>query len=206
MSPQYTTIYLVRHGESVWNIKQLVQGHLQDTENTLTLKGEEQAKELASHLKNIQFNAVYSSDLFRAKKTADIIGMEKKLIVKTSEALREKAHGKYEGMPGEEYKELFTKWAESSDEERLNYKVTEDGETPNQAMQRFMLFLRELSLAYTNETVLVVTHGGIMRDFLIKMGLRTYDNLHGFHNTGYIKLRSDGVDFFIDEIVGDKQE
>lgn len=202
MKPSLTTIYLVRHGESVWNVKGLLQGQQQFNDNALTEKGEAQAKNINDALKHINFKAIFSSDLLRAKRTAEIIGLERDLIVKTTDALREKAHGEYEGTNSADYLKLFTKWAEKSDKERMDYKITDKGESPREAMTRLIIFLKEISLAYKGKTVLVITHGGMMKDFLIKLGLKTYDDFRGFKNTGYIKLRSDGLEFFIDELIG----
>lgn len=198
----YATIYLVRHGESVWNTKGIVQGQLNNLENTLTVNGELQAKEIAGVLKGVDFKAIYSSDLLRAHRTAEIIALETKLDVKTEEALREKSHGEYEGTESQAYLQLFTKWASLSDHERLHYKVTDNGETPAEAMKRFTVFLKEIALAHVGHTILVVTHGGMMKDFLISQQFTTYDDFPGFKNTGFIKLRCNGVQFLIDELQG----
>lgn len=199
-----TTLYLVRHGESVWNTKGLLQGQKHTPENVLTKKGEAQAAKLRKTLKGIRFDAAYSSDLLRAHKTAEIVSAEHNLIVQTTQALREKSHGEHEGTSSAEYTKLFTQWAEMTDKERLRYKITDNGESPEEAMTRFILFLKEISIAQTGRTILIVTHGGVMRDFLVKLGTYSYDTLKGFANTGYIKLRCDGVEFFVDEIVGAK--
>jgi broad specificity phosphatase PhoE len=198
----YTTIYIVRHGESIWNTKSIVQGQLNNLENTLTTNGELQSREIAIALKDIYFQAIYSSDLLRAHQTAEIIALEHELEVNTNEALREKSHGEYEGTENQAYLQLFTMWASLTDHERLHYKVTESGETPAEAMKRFTLFLKEIALAHSGNAILVVTHGGIMKDFLISQRLKSYDGFAGFKNTGFIKLRCDGEKFLIDDLQG----
>ncbi len=67
-----------------------------------------------------------------------------------------------------------------------------------------ILKLREISVAYPNKTVLVVSHGGPIRMFLAKTGYLSKKDLPGgsFKNAGYIKVLSDGVDFFIEEVKG----
>lgn len=90
MSKNYCTFYIVRHGETEWNVKGLVQGH---TDIPLTKKGKRQARQLAKKLSRINFNAVFSSDLLRAKQTAQLIALEKKIAVKTTQALREETDG-----------------------------------------------------------------------------------------------------------------
>ncbi len=202
---KYTTFYLVRHGQSVWNVKELVQGHNQSEENTLTEQGIGQAKNISQTLKDIHFDAIFSSDLLRAKRTAEIIALERKLAVETTRQLREQRHGQHEGMPSKDFLDLFTEWETLNNEQRMDYKVSDSAESPNEAITRFILFLRELALACAGKTVLLVTHGSMMRNFLIKMGKETYDSIRGFENTGYIVVRSDGVDFFVDEVVGAKR-
>jgi broad specificity phosphatase PhoE len=66
----YSTIYLTRHGETEWNEKKIIQGH---SDIPLNKKGIKQANLLGMELKNIHFDAVFSSDLVRAKKSAEIM-------------------------------------------------------------------------------------------------------------------------------------
>jgi broad specificity phosphatase PhoE len=94
MKNNFCTIYLVRHGRTDWNEKGLIQGH---TNIALNQEGKIQAENLARELKHIKFDKVFSSDLARAKQTAEIIALEHKLSVETSKALRERNFGKYEG-------------------------------------------------------------------------------------------------------------
>jgi alpha-ribazole phosphatase len=61
----YCIIYLVRHGETEWNVKKITQGQ---SESYLTEKGVEQAKETAEKLKDVKFDAIFSSDLNRTYK------------------------------------------------------------------------------------------------------------------------------------------
>ena len=72
-------------------------------------------------------------------------------------------------------------------------------------MNRFIPFLREVALAYPKKNVLIVTHGSIIRTFLIRMGFFK-DELDSFNsiikNTSYVKVLSAGVDFFIKEVSG----
>ena len=88
------TIYIIRHGETEWNVKKIMQGQ---KNSLLTTKGIQQAKQAAKQLKQIKFAAIFSSDLLRAKRTAQIIALEHKLIVKTRKILRERYYGKFEG-------------------------------------------------------------------------------------------------------------
>ncbi|MFA6533114.1 MAG: histidine phosphatase family protein [Patescibacteria group bacterium] len=196
----YCTLYIVRHGETDWNIKKIIQGHV---DIPLNKKGEAQAKELAKKLRNVKFDAVFSSDLIRAKRTAEIIMLEKKLVVQTTKALKERYFGKYQGRS----------FAVSNEMTKLinNLKmVTGPGakevESDENIILRLTTFLREIAVAYSNKTVLIVSHGGPMRTLLIHLGFANYDNFTEgqINNLAYIKLKSDGTDFFIEETEGIK--
>ena len=199
MKSQLTTIYLVRHGETDWNIKNILQGH---TDTQLNANGIKQSESLAKKLKNISFDMVFSSDLVRAKRTAEIIALDRKLAIETRKSLRERTFGKYEGMPRPEFKKLFTTWERLSEKEKHRFKLYEDIESEEEAAIRLVTFLREVAVGYSGKKILVVTHGGLMKVLLIHLGYATYGNVVLVKNNGYIKLTSDGVDFFIKEVVG----
>src|SRR3989344_5835107 len=91
-----TTFYIVRHGQTEWNTKGLLQGH---GDSPLTYLGVKQAEQIRDELKSIHFDAIFSSDLLRAKRTAEIVALERKIAVKTTQALRERDFGHFEGKP-----------------------------------------------------------------------------------------------------------
>ena len=80
------TIYLVRHGQTEWNIKGKTQGH---GNSNLTEKGKTQAMELAEAMVKYPIDYIYSSDLGRAIETAEIIGDKFNLDIIKTPALRE---------------------------------------------------------------------------------------------------------------------
>lgn len=204
------TIYIVRHGETDWNAKNLVQGH---TNIPLNKKGINQAKQLAKTLRNIRFAAVFSSDLLRAKRTAEIIALEKKLAITTTKILRERCYGQLEGMyvPDDFHfwqKVLakgisaLTKKEKKEYLKNLKHKKGLNLETDEELMKRFIPFLREIAVAYQGKNVLIVTHGSILRIFLVRVGY--YKDIkesleYRIKNTGYVVIESDGVDFFVKE-------
>lgn len=202
---KYCTIYLVRHGETEWNVTDIVQGH---ADSFLTKKGEEQARELTKKFRKIHFDAVFSSDLLRARRTAKIIILERRLAIKTTKLLRERKFGQYEGKHVSVYKKelqhLLEKLDKLPDKERKRFKLASDIESDEEMFTRFNIFLRETSVAYLGKTILVVTHGGIIRIFLIHLGYGNYKELPAgsIKNTAFIKLLSDGTDYFIDEVFG----
>jgi broad specificity phosphatase PhoE len=90
-----TTLLLVRHGETDWNAEGRLQGH---TDRPLSDLGRRQARQLAGELASEELDAIYSSDLARARETAEIVGERLGLPVVLDPDLREKDWGTWEGL------------------------------------------------------------------------------------------------------------
>lgn len=202
LNSSYCTFYIIRHGQTEWNVKKLMQGH---KDSPLTEIGIDIAKQHAKNLENIQFDAVFSSDSLRAKRTADIIALERNIAVKTTRLLRERSFGKYEGRNlsifTNELKQLVEKFAEMSDEEKKKHKYP-TMESDEQIVGRFIIFLREIALAYPGKTVLVISHSGTISLLLIHLGLMKYHEnpTYLFPHNSCVILESDGVEFKVKEI------
>lgn len=127
MKNNNTTIYIVRHGESEANAKGILQGQ---KDYPLTPKGEEQALIISNELKGINFDAIFSSDLLRAKRTAEIIAVERKLAVNTTKMLRERNYGRLEGLDKQSSTKetivLFNRWNELTSAEWLKHRIVDD--------------------------------------------------------------------------------
>src|SRR3989338_9745790 len=205
ITKNYCAIYLVRHGETEWNAQGRIQGH---TDSPLTATGEKQARDLAKKLTQIHFDAIFSSDLLRAQRTAQIVALNKKLAVTTSQALREVKFGQFEGKTGDEFrrelKDLLDQRDQLSGTDRFRFKLAPDIESNEELVSRLITFLREIAVAYLNKTVLMVSHGGPIQKLLIHLGFASYTELphNSIDNTAYVKLESDGIDFFIRETFG----
>lgn len=201
-SKDLTTIYIVRHGETEWNVKGLLQGH---KDSPLTKEGVNQAKKISKKLGHIKFDLIFSSDLLRAKRTAEIIAEERKLAIETSRLLRERYFGTFEGKPHHSVRKAFGQVLDSLKEnERFKYNFSGGIESDEELTVRLTTFLREAAITYPGKNILVVTHGGTMRALLINLGFGTHKSLEygAVGNSAYLKLESDGVDFFIKEVVG----
>ncbi|MEK7558970.1 MAG: histidine phosphatase family protein [Patescibacteria group bacterium] len=196
-----TTFYLVRHGETKWNVEKIIQGHI---DSPLTKKGVEGARTLAKELKKIKFDMFFSSDLLRAKKTAEIIALEHKLVVETTKALRERNFGHLEGKPRKKLEEWNHLTEKLTHEERISYKYSKDIESDGEITSRLLTFIRETAIANPGKKILVVTHGGIMRATLIKLGFGDYHSLTPgtVNNSGYIVIETDGTEINIRETKG----
>lgn len=199
-----TTFYIVRHGESEYNAKRLLAGHI---DTILTKNGEEQARVLGSTLKDISFDHIFASDLTRAIRTAEIIALEKKMAVVTTKLLREQTFGKFEGKPYTVFENELKKYVEEyqklSSDQKKKYRYP-SMESEEEYVSRFFTFLRETSVAYPGKTILIVSHGAMIRTFLVHIGWGTYEDVphNAVSNSGYVKLESDGVDFDVKETKG----
>lgn len=196
MPDNFCTIYLVRHAQSEQNKAKIATGHI---DTPLSPEGEQQAAALAGELRHINFDAAYSSDLVRARRTAEIIKLERTLAVRTTERIRERHYGPYQGKPMAEYLAAT---------QNLAIDLVPDGVETNEAViARFITFLREVAVAHPNQTILIVGHGSVIRTFLGHVGFSKEMLPPGsFSNTGYAKLLSDGTDFFIKDVVGIKKK
>jgi probable phosphoglycerate mutase len=152
-------VVLVRHAQTEWNDGARFQGHL---DSPLTAMGIRQAEGLAKRLASESISAVYSSDLGRAVATAEIIGRSLNLPVLTDARLRERALGIFQGLSKAEITERYP------EESRRYYSREADYAVPGgeSARGRFALgfsCLNDLVVRHAGQTVVGVTHGGIVQ-------------------------------------------
>jgi broad specificity phosphatase PhoE len=151
-----TTILLVRHGETDWNLERRVQGH---TDRPLNATGRAQAEALADELADERLDAVYSSDLARAYETARLVAARHGLPVVLVPELREKDFGTWEGLTDEEIRLRFPDAAPG--------RVWGDAETYEAMSARVLGALQRIASEHPDGRVLVVAHGGPVRSVLI---------------------------------------
>ncbi|HSW48304.1 MAG TPA: histidine phosphatase family protein [Candidatus Saccharimonadales bacterium] len=201
---KYCTFYIVRHGQTDWNVENLIQGH---SDRELNELGRDQAEQLAKQFKNIKFDLIFSSDLWRAKQTAEIIALNHKLVVNSTKLMRERSFGKLEGKHRNEFGLILETITKMSETETYKYRPYKDYETDEEVISRIVTFFREVAISSPGKTILVATHGGLMRTLLRHVGFVNYKELpfDAIENTAFIKLRSDGVNFVIDETKGIKK-
>lgn len=208
MVNQYTRIYIIRHGESLGNAHYAKGGgplYSNELGTDLSDLGVKQAQFIAKKLSKIHFDAIFSSDFIRAKRTAEIIALEQKLEVIATKVIRERNIGSLEGkMTSDVAKKIKLLQQGLSDEEKMKIKFVPDIESEDELASRFITFLREVAIAYQGKNILAVAHGNIMRSFLVHIGFAKYDELpfDSVKNTGYVKLESDGINFFVKETWG----
>ena len=170
------TVYLLRHGETFYNADG--NRYCGTTDIGLTDKGKQQAHAAAELLKDLRFDAVYSSPLQRAYVTAQIASGNREVIA--DPRLTESNFGKWEGKTRAEFiaedPEPWQAWAE-------NPEVTRAGETGNTAMEiveRVDEFFTEKQKEHTDGTIMVVAHNGLNRFYMawkLGMPLKNYRRL-----------------------------
>lgn len=164
-----TTILLVRHGETDWNVERRVQGH---TDRPLNATGLAQAHALAHELADESLDAVYASDLSRAHETARIVAEQKGLDVTVLPDLREKHFGSWEGLTDNEVLARIPHVAEDG--------PWGDGETSEELAVRVLDALRRIAHTHPEGRVLVISHGGPLRAVLRHCG-RQSDTIANCH-------------------------
>jgi broad specificity phosphatase PhoE len=158
-----TRLILIRHGETLWNLEQRYQGHL---DSPLTDTGLRQSRALASRLTGRPFKELYSSDLGRALQTAEIIAKRTGHTVRSEPRLRERNLGIFQGLSKREIQEKFSREYSLYKSGGLDY-VVPNGESATQAGERMVDCLTELARRYAGELIVVVAHGGVLSALLV---------------------------------------
>ena len=163
-------LYIVRHGETEWNVIKRFQGQL----NTpLTEKGMEKLRKTGKKLKNILFDQVYTSELGRTVASAEIILNENngyknnKLELQKLAELNEVYFGVWQGLT---YEEVFLKYPEEADNYFYNVKnynaENVEAENLKDALERFLKGINKILNIHKSGNILVVTHGTVFEMFI----------------------------------------
>lgn len=158
---QRTQLIIVRHGQTEWNIKGIRQGHL---DSPLTGRGLAQAKALGQRLGREKFSVLYSSDLGRAIETAKEIVSVTGHQIFTDARLRERHLGIFQGLNADEINERYPEERRLMRTSGPGY-VIPGGESMIQQVERNVAFLDSLAVRHAGETIVVVTHGGVVSGF-----------------------------------------
>lgn len=154
-----TRILLIRHGQTKWNDGSIFQGHL---DSELTAKGIGQAEAMGARLGRMKIAALYSSDLGRARHTAQLIAQVTGHSVHEDARLRERSLGVFEGLTREQAQ------AKYPEEYHLYTNGTADYAVPRgeSAQQRFEIGFAafvEIAERHAGHNVAVVSHGGLVQ-------------------------------------------
>lgn len=157
-------LWIVRHGQTDWNVQGRIQGH-QFT--PLNQAGRQQARDLARYFADKPFTAIYASDLPRAAETAALINEGRGLPLHTDARLRERFFGEHEGKTSAEIHALHTP-------QRLGRGDLADPtgipgiETDDELWSRARAALFDIAHRHTGEDVLVVSHGGVIAHLIFR--------------------------------------
>lgn len=202
---KFTTFYIVRHALSEANRAGVISGH---TETKLSLEGIKQARSRAKDLKNVHFDAAFASTLERAHHTAKIIAKEHGLSVVALDILKERNYGAAEGKRHDDLEDSLREQLDTYNSleypTRYSLKLVPGMESDEEVIARFTNFLKKTAHKYPGKTILVVSHGNMIRTFLVHLGLGTLKELthEATQNTCYFVLKTDGETFTVEKTVG----
>jgi alpha-ribazole phosphatase len=180
-----TELILVRHGETEWNVAEVFRGQI---DLDLNETGIRQAELLAGYLKTSAVEAIYSSPLKRALKTAEIIARPHKLKVKVEPDLIDFNFGRWQGLSHQEvkeqYGELYTNWLNHPEQVRIP-----GGETLEDVRTRIIRF-RNKVIENHRGTIVSVGHRVVNKVLICA--------LLGLDNSHFWKIRQDtgGISIF----------
>ena len=155
-----TTIYLIRHGESVGNLNRICLGH---TDLDLTELGHKQAKCTADALSEVEISAIYSSDLVRAVHTAEPHALRKGLNITKNADFRELFFGDWENASVLMLKERFHEQFMIGWRQNFGTFTAPNGESVVEMAERMARGLKKAAVAHPGEKILVTSHAAAIR-------------------------------------------
>lgn len=189
-------IYIVRHGETVWNAQKLLQG---STDIELSEKGRALAGETGKNLEEVHFDKIYSSPLIRAYETACLIRGHRNIPIIRDERLRELCFGINEGK---DFSKLLSDTGDAFHhffKQPELYRAPEKGETLEHICERAAEFMKEVVEPQTEELerIMIVAHGAMNKAIMCHVkqhGIDRYwsGGLQNNCNVIILKLDRDG--------------
>jgi len=153
-----TRLFVLRHGQTAWNAEMRIQGHVDEPLNDA---GRRQAERLARALVDEPLAAVYSSDLQRARATAEPLAVATGAPLVTDVRLRERGFGRFEGRT---YAEIVRQWPQEA--ERWRRREPDFGPGGGEALQAFYTrcvdAALELAAGHPGQVIAVVAHSGVL--------------------------------------------
>lgn len=167
-------LYIIRHGETVWNAEGLLQGH---SDIALNENGIASAKKLGQELQNTHFDKIYSSPLSRAYTTARLIAGERNIPIVKDSRLMEISFGEGEGKH-------YSEWFNETSPYRFfftapeKYRTPPNGESLEDVCARTKDFIQsEIEVQFGKaERLMIVAHGALNK------GIMCYLQNHGIEN------------------------
>jgi isoleucyl-tRNA synthetase len=190
-------IFMIRHGESVKNVEHIFDSTLDSY--FLTSKGEKQAKHAADKLKKNKIEVIISSEVLRAKQTAEAIAKELGLKVEFDFRLNEVDPGEWQDKKDndESAKEILDNWKKDH-----NYNMP-GGESVCQIRDRMFEAYKDISKKYKDKNILIVSHGDNIRILSAKLDGTPDSDVFGremLDNTDIEKLAEKTIDLHKDVV------
>ena len=165
ISTRMGTLIIVRHGETEWNAEGRIQGH---TNIGLSEKGAEQARSLGIRLAGMNIDVAYSSDLKRSSETARLAMGGRDIVLNETAMLREYHKGEFEGLTLAEIKAQFPDEYPKYLKKDLDY-APKGGESTRDVTARMATIMNDIRSNHLDESVLVVSHGGVLRAAMVSL-------------------------------------
>ncbi|MDX9863269.1 MAG: histidine phosphatase family protein [Anaerolineaceae bacterium] len=151
-----TELWLVRHGQTDWNVVRRFQGN---SDTCLNDTGIAQAQTLAAALDGQSFAALYASPLRRAFQTAEALAERLQLSIQVDEDLVEACHGDWEGMLWSDIKDQYPELMAQRSLDPVNTRPPGDGETVAEVAVRMTAAAARIAQRHPQEKVLIASHG-----------------------------------------------
>jgi broad specificity phosphatase PhoE len=152
-----TELWLVRHGQTDWNLTGRWQGQAPHAPGLNDL-GRAQSLAILAQLKSAHLSAIYASDLLRARQTAELIARPLGLTVSLEPRLREMNLGAWEGMLSSD---VETQYPHELEERKRNpfHTRAPGGESPHEVADRVFVVMDEIAQKHPDDSILIVSHG-----------------------------------------------
>ncbi|UKS28981.1 histidine phosphatase family protein [Paenibacillus sp. HWE-109] len=177
-----TKLYLIRHGETLWNVERRMQGHL---DSPLSALGEQQAAWLSQALSDIEFDVVCASSSGRTRQTAEIIKGSRDLQIHVSDDWKEMNLGAWEGRISAEIEELEPDNFHAFWHAPQLYKSAH-GESYEDLRDRVIPALTQLINEHAGKTIALISHTVTLKMMMAYLERRTLAELWNppyFHPT-----------------------
>jgi broad specificity phosphatase PhoE len=166
-------VLIIRHAQSEWNAVQRWQGWIDVPLNAI---GEDQARARGRELADaaVTVPTVFTSDLARARRTAELVAEAIGAKVVVDERFRERHGGEWQGRTAAEIDEEWPGWREQW--RRRELTAPPGGESDDEVIERFDIGLAHIASATSDGTdAIVVTHGGMLRLVAVRAGVHARD-------------------------------
>jgi len=168
-----TRLILIRHGETDWNTEGRWQGQ---ADVPLNRTGWSQADHLARSLESTGIAAIYSSDLQRARQTAQVLADSTGLPLHLDKRLREIHQGEWQGLLFSEIQRRYAQAYQDRQRDPLNFAAP-SGEPVTQVRERILATVQEIVCQHPDTTVAVVSHGFVLAVLIAHLRGLPYDQV-----------------------------